>query len=34
MSQALIDLEITYDEFKTIIDEQLRYEQMKESIKI
>ena len=28
-SQALIDLEITHEEFKTIVDEKQRYEQMK-----
>ena len=33
MSQALIDLEITHEEFKTIIDEKQRYEKMKENIR-
>ena len=33
MSQALIDLKITHEEFKTIVDEKQRYEQMKENIR-
>ena len=33
MSQALIDLEISHEEFKTIVNEKEKYEQMKESIK-
>ena len=33
MSQALIDLEITHEEFKAIVNEKERYEQMKEGIK-
>ena len=33
MSQALIDLDITHKEFKTIVNEKERYEQMKESIR-
>ena len=33
MSQALIDLEFTYGEFETIINEKERYEQMKGNIK-
>ena len=33
MYQALIDLEITHEEFKTIVDEKQKYEQMKENIK-
>ena len=33
MSQALIDLKITHEEFKTIFDEKQRYEQMKENIR-
>ena len=33
MSQGLIDLEITHEEFKTIVNEKERYDQMKESIK-
>ena len=33
MSQALIDLDINHEEFKTIINEKEKYEQMKESIR-
>ena len=33
MSQALMDLEISHEEFKTIVNEKKRYEQMKESIR-
>ena len=33
MSQALIDLNISYEEFKTIVNEKEKYEQMKETIK-
>ena len=33
MSQALIDLEISHEEFKTIANENKKYEQMKESIR-
>ena len=33
MSQALIELGISHEEFKTIVNEKERYEQMKESIK-
>ena len=33
MSQALIDLDISNEEFKTIVNEKEKYEQMKESIK-
>ena len=33
MSQALIDLKISYEEFKTIANEKDRYEQIKESIR-
>ena len=33
MSQALIDLDINHEEFKTIFNEKGKYEQMKESIK-
>ena len=32
ISQALIDLEITHEEFKTIVNEKERYKQMKEII--
>ena len=32
MSQALIDLEISHEEFKTIVNEKEKYDQMKESI--
>ena len=33
MSQALIDLDISHEEFKTIANEKEKYEQMKESIR-
>ena len=33
MSQALIDLDISHEEFKTIVNEKEKYEQMKESIR-
>ena len=33
MSQALIDLNISHEEFKTIVNEKEKYEQMKESIR-
>ena len=33
MSQALTDLDISHEEFKTIVNEKEKYEQMKESIK-
>ena len=33
MSQALIDLEISHEEFKAIVNEKEKYEQMKESIR-
>ena len=33
MSQALIDLDTSHEEFKTIVNEKEKYEQMKESIK-
>ena len=33
ISQALIDLDITREEFKTIVKEKEKYEQMKESIR-
>ena len=33
MSQALIDLDISYEEFKTIVNEKETYEQMKENIR-
>ena len=33
MSQALIDLEISHEEFKTIVNEKEKYEQMKEGIR-
>ena len=33
MSQALIDLEISHGEFKTIVNEKENYEQMEESIR-
>ena len=32
MSQALIDLDISHEEFKTIVHEKEKYEQMKENI--
>ena len=33
MSQALIDLELSHEEFKTIVNEKEKHEQMKESIR-
>ena len=33
MSQALIDLEISHEEFRTIVNEKERYEQMKVNIR-
>ena len=33
MSQALIDLDISHEEFKTIVNEKEKCEQMKESIR-
>ena len=33
MSQALIELDISHEEFKTIVSEKDKYEQMKESIR-
>ena len=33
MSQALIDLEISHEEFKTFVNEKEKYDQMKESIR-
>ena len=33
MSQALIDLEVTHEEFKTIVNEKQKYVQTKESIR-
>ena len=33
MSQALIDLEISHEEFKTIVNDKDKYDQMKESIR-
>ena len=33
MSQALIDLDIRHEEFKTILNEKEKYEQMKENIR-
>ena len=33
MSQALIDLEISQEEFKTVVNEKEKYYQMKESIR-
>ena len=34
MSQALIDLNISHEEFKTIVNEKEKYDQMKENIRI
>ena len=34
MSQALIDLDISHEEFKTTVNEKGKYDQMKESIRI
>ena len=33
MSQALTDLDISHEEFKTIVNEKEKYNQMKESIR-
>ena len=33
VSQALIDLDISHEEFKTTVDEKEKYDQMKESIR-
>ena len=33
MSQALINLDISHEEFKTIVNEKDKYEQMKENIR-
>ena len=33
LSQALIDLDISHEEFKTIVNEKEKYEQTKESIR-
>ena len=33
LSQALIDLDISHEEFKTIVNEKEKYEQMKENIR-
>ena len=33
LSQALTDLDISYEEFKTIVNEKEKYEQMKKSIR-
>ena len=33
MSQALVDLYISHEEFKTIVNEKEKYEHMKESIR-
>ena len=33
MSQALIDLDISHEEFKTVVNEKEKYEQMKENIR-
>ena len=33
MSQALIDLDVWHEEFKSIVNEKVKYEQMKESIR-
>ena len=33
MSQALIDLDISHKEFKTIVNEKEKYDQMKENIR-
>ena len=34
ISQALLDLEISHEEFKTIVNEKEKYEKMKEDIRI
>ena len=33
MSEAVIDLDISHEEFKTIVNEKKKYDQMKESIR-
>ena len=33
MSQALVDLDISHDEFKTIVNDKEKYDQIKESIR-
>ena len=33
MSQSLIDLDISHEEFKTFVNEKEKYDQMKESIR-
>ena len=33
MSQALIDLDISHEEFKTIVNEKEKYDRMKENIR-
>ena len=33
MSQALIDLDLSHEEFKAIVNEKEKYEQMKESVR-
>ena len=33
MSQALIDLDLIHEQFKTIVNEKEKYEQMKETIR-
>ena len=33
MSQALLDLDISHEEFKTIVNEKEKYEKMKENIR-
>ena len=33
MSQALIDLDISHEEFKTIVNEEEKYDQMKKRIR-
>ena len=33
MSQALIDLDISHEKFRTIVNEKEKYEQMKESLR-
>ena len=33
MSQALIDIDISHDEFKTSVNEKEKYEQMRENIR-
>ena len=34
ISQALIDLEISHEEFKTIVNEKEKYEKIKESVRM